>query len=76
MAPSMNWTRGLFRIWLLGAVVWTGLIYLFMQKSPATDCRLDCDAEGYWKQAILWGLPLIVLAIGSLMRWALLGFRR
>lgn len=72
----MNWTRGLFRIWLLFAVGCTAIAYFATHYSPRLNCAWDCTDAVYQQLFALWGLPWIVLALGILMRWALLGFRR
>ena len=56
----MNWTKGLFWFWAVGAVIWATFIGLFLH---------DYGEETI--QVIALGPPLAVFAIGSAARLGL-----
>jgi hypothetical protein len=59
-------SKGLFRLWIVGTVVWSVPVFLIFREdmpSPA-DALLPALVP-----------PLIVLAIGAGLVWALRGFR-
>jgi hypothetical protein len=83
----MNWTKGLFRIWVVGALLWVILIG-FSMGLPAWQ-SLGCPTAGPWCQyqqppseafratiITALGYPLGVLAIGSGLLWAAKGFQK
>lgn len=84
----MNWTKGFFRVWIVGSLLWILLIGWVMgvpawQSIGCPDAGPWCQygqqspAEAFRELAITaLGFPLAVLAIGSALTWALKGFRK
>ena len=69
---TINWRRGVFRVWLLASVAWVMSWALYLVIS-------DLD-EGFQRGAalavpvVLCGPPGALLIVGLLTRWAVNGF--
>ena len=80
----MNWRRGLFRLWIVGAsawvlfAVWSGDFSCFVGSYPWCAWWV---VDPWWQSTYLatlakvFGVPLLVLAIGEAISWAVGGFR-
>jgi hypothetical protein len=62
----MNWSRGFFRLWVFFAVLWWTLTTIIMVH--------DRQHLGQHEIEVNILTPLIVLAIGAFLGWALKGF--
>lgn len=67
----MNWQRGLFRAWILLAVIW-----IVPLVGVAFSQRSSISAEAFWiGSAFIVLPPLGLLALGFALRWVLSGLR-
>jgi hypothetical protein len=86
---AMNWTRGLFRLWIVGTVLWVAYIGMTVALPAWREAHCDpsddpfCGLGPKSQHDGVWDLantaldpPLVVLAIGSVMVWAFRGFRK
>jgi hypothetical protein len=67
--------RGLFRLWVVGAALWAGVLG-FLTFGPIGP-NLNSFSENmtsYVQVAVI--PPIIILAIGFMLRWAFGGFSR
>jgi hypothetical protein len=60
----MNWTKGLFRLWIVVSALWI----IFMLGFAAGE------NPNFWQFALI--PPLAVLAVGAALVWAVKGFRK
>ncbi len=79
----MNWERGLFRTWIVGSSIWAVTWFCLMDPMCVFANNYRCrqhqplgDGEGWATIFLLFGVPLIVLALGHVLSWALRGFKR
>lgn len=71
----MNWERGLFRLWIVLAVVWVIITATLGSQCFITeDCAAGADAAVV--AAYVMGVPAGVLFIGAALVWAIRGFKR
>ena len=82
----MNWKRGLYRVWIIGSIIWIGYwvwniivdcSFTYARNQPAL-----CQDPRHGNWATLLSLavvclsgPLVVLAIGHILNWVRKGFR-
>jgi len=67
---AMNWTRGLFRLWIVASLVWGGLILaIVFANAPLPDAGLQRAGQ------IILIPPFAALALGAALMWAIRGFR-
>ena len=69
----MNWRRGLFRLWIVGSALFV-IAVAFISYS-----EIKSYAEVPWAKlemcaTIAFGIPLVVLVLGSSLVWAFSGF--
>jgi hypothetical protein len=85
----MAWSRGFFRLWIVGTVVW--LIFLAVEAvawyNEETDLRRRYDlppltfsdfSDWWWVVLFLLVPPVVlvlVVALSNVVRWVLLGFQ-
>ena len=62
----MNWATGLFRLWIVGSVLW--LIWIGWATWPNDMTSL------MWVAVVGLGYPLIVLVVSAALVWAVRGF--
>jgi len=68
----MNWRRGLFRLWLMAAALWSlFVIYLIGSDLAGRNFVARTWAEGAFFLAIPW----VLTAFGFGVRWVVAGFR-
>jgi hypothetical protein len=70
---TINWRRGLFRVWLLISMAWVmgWVVYLVMYGIGGGFHEIG----DFLKLPVLFfGPPLALFAFGVVARWALLGF--
>jgi hypothetical protein len=86
----MNWSRGLFRLWLVLSVLWIGRIlwireqcfygpWIGRQEPDLWWCKdpmADPVASYLEEITTSLGPPIVVLALGYALLWSLKGFRR
>jgi hypothetical protein len=66
----MNWRRGLFRLWIVGTVLFV-LAIAFVSHN---EVKMQfVDILGWWV-TIAFGIPLAVLVLGASLVWAFSGF--
>jgi hypothetical protein len=59
--------RGLFRLWLVGTIVWAALIFLASSRDTRPEAAtLTVEAA--------FVPPAIVLVVGAMLIWAVSGF--
>ncbi len=88
---TMNWKRGLLRLWAVAAVLWVGFVVYAIVKSVGDDIARSILAEklyGYpqrkidilfymsFYSALAFIPPLLLLALGYIGLWVGRGFRR
>jgi hypothetical protein len=61
--------RGLFRLWLVGTILWAGLIFFLMSY----DSRPEAGAIA---AEVAFVPPGIIFVIGVMLMWAFRGFSR
>jgi hypothetical protein len=75
----MNWKRGLWRVWMVGSVIWIGYwyweIWLICRFGvyPPPRCANEIPWTGL--AIISLGGPLIALEVGLVAVWIVRGFR-
>jgi hypothetical protein len=71
--PTINWRRGLFRVWLLASVAWImgWAVYLAIYGIRGGFKDLD---ELLVVPVLLLGPPIALLLFGAMTRWAFKGF--
>ncbi len=71
--PTVNWRRGLLRLWLLISVAWImgWLVYLAMYGIQVGFKRWGDVLE---IPILLFGPPVALLLFGAMARWAFKGF--
>ncbi len=68
MAHPMNIRRGLFRLWVITAAIWVGVIVVFW--------LIDAEWEKIWiALAVGIGPPIAALAMGKAAFWVASGFK-
>lgn len=79
----MNWRRGLFRLWIVGTVawvfftIWSGDLSCFVGSYPWCGWWV---VSPWWQSTYLgalakvFGIPMLVLAVGVAIGWAMGGF--
>ena len=87
---TMNWKRGLFRLWLIAAVIWMACVGALTWKTllPSTEAegtfllpslreeRAIENAHRWIAIAVMAGPPIATYLIGYSLLWAFQGFRR
>jgi len=81
----MNFSRGLFRLWLVASVTWI----LIAGWSNRVDCAFGSLSAPWCRgyahdpyalgsalpiQAIVFGVPILALVIGTALLWVIRGF--
>ena len=84
---SMNWQRGLLRLWLVLSVVWIVFVgWATNVKCAFGPVSVSWGCHGYGRDPYAWesawpilvevfGIPLAVLVIGAGLVWAMRGFK-
>jgi len=79
----MNWRHGLFRLWIVGSVLFVIAVafisYTERPNRPLTDAEVGIGGPAPWTilamcAGIAFGIPLAVLALGASLVWAFSGF--
>jgi hypothetical protein len=73
---QLNWRRGLWRIWIIGTVVWA--VWKLWKSEFELECLIDpwCfEHEGYYFRLLVTMLGPPVLT-GILVRWVIAGFEK
>ena len=88
---TMNWKRGLLRLWAIAAVLWVGVIVYSAVKTVGDDMAGSILAEKLYGiprgeydilslmfsfSALAFIPPLLLLALGYIGLWVGRGFRR
>jgi hypothetical protein len=67
----MNLRRGLFRLWLLVAVLWAGSWALIIRQNSLASREMDASFN-LW---LVCGPPVAIFALGYALLWTFRGFR-
>lgn len=76
----MNLARGLFRVWVVGSVIWTGywlwdwVLICQFTFDPPERCLRPVPWEGLAIIVLLY--PVLALLAGRVLIWMVRGFRR
>jgi hypothetical protein len=71
--PTINWRRGLFRLWLLVSMAWVmgWIVYLVMFGIQGGFHKIGDFLD---VPVLLFGPPVVLFALGVVARWAFQGF--
>ena len=75
----MNWRRGLFRLWIVGSVLFVIAVAFICYSEIKSDAEVGIGGPAPWTilamcAGIAFGIPLAVLALGASLVWAFSGF--
>lgn len=75
--PQRNWSRGFFRLWLVGSIIWIGIAIvmsiLFAHWPEEFRYQLQEILAIF---GVVIGPPAATLILGLALRWILQGFQR